>query len=564
MLFKFTLCLFTSIVNKEFVCDIDKFSYLVAPLTQYAPIHENSFDFIDWYEVEKAITHKHLKVELDDMSKLEDAVIIDYSDNLRRYFVQSICYDLNPLSPIPQGTAIREKGCQNFVKKISRVMNFLQPIPGALPILKGRTATYVIPEFCKEYSIKASVFRSVLLLPSIFTRLDSQLLALELKHRLDLPIDDEYMLSALTTPSANMEMNYERLKTLGDSFLKFCVTVRLYVSFPEKHEGQLHNQPWRPANMITITDDPENSKKNKVHDLADKTLADVFYEWNKNLPHVSLKDHKNVDFKRIEEICGYTFNHKHLIAEALTHASLPNSTTSCYHRLEFLGNAILDFLTVKYLYEKYPDSPLGIITDLKNASVNKQILGAICEVVGLQKHIIHFSAKLLSAITNFSSIVEDMREKNEDHGEYWSDLEVPKVMSDVIESMLGAIFVDSMFDPKAPQKLFDLWIKPVLSKHVTPDTLKVHPVKQLTEIIQKHGCAQFLLRNIMTENTEMESQQCTIFVHDTVVGHASSMSNIQAARKLAAQVVLEKIEKNETYLDSVCSCSAFPKNDNKQ
>ncbi|CAJ0823100.1 2118_t:CDS:1 [Entrophospora sp. SA101] len=114
MLFKFTLCLFTSIVNKEFVCDIDKFSYLVAPLTQYAPIHENSFDFIDWYEVEKAITHKHLKVELDDMSKLEDAVIIDYSDNLRRYFVQSICYDLNPLSPIPQGTAIREKGCQNF------------------------------------------------------------------------------------------------------------------------------------------------------------------------------------------------------------------------------------------------------------------------------------------------------------------------------------------------------------------------------------------------------------------------------------------------------------------
>nr|CAG8438547.1 9096_t:CDS:2 [Entrophospora candida] len=649
MLFKFTLRLFTSIVNKEFACDIDKFSYLVAPLTQYAPIHENSFDFIDWCEVEKAITHKHLKIELDDVSKLEDAVIIDYSDNLRRYFVQSICYDLNPLSPIPQGMAIREKGCQNFgefykktfelevenldqplikVKKISRVMNFLQPIPGALPILKGRTATYVIPEFCKEYSIKASVFRSALLLPSIFTRLDSQLLALELKHRLDLPIDDEFMLSALTTPSANMEMNYERLETLGDSFLKFCVTVRLYVSFPEKHEGQLHNQririicnktlyrsakrlrlyehinslpfnrrAWRPANMMTITDDPENSKKNRVHDLADKTLADVveallgaayltgeeqaglkcaralevpfdditeweqFSQWNKNLPRVSIKDHKSVDIKRIEEICGYTFNNKNLIAEALTHASLPNSTTSCYQRLEFLGDAILDFLTVKYLYEKYPDSPPGIITDLKDASVNNQILGAICEVVGLQKHIIHFSSKLLSAITNFSSIIEDMREKNEDYGEYWSDLEVPKVMSDVIESMLGAIFVDSMFDPKAPQKLFDLWIEPVLSKHVTPDTLKVHPVKKLTEIIQKHGCAQFLLRNITTENIDMESQQCTIFVHDTVVGRASSMSNIRAARKLAALVVLEKIEKDETYLDSVCTCSAFPRDD---
>ncbi|CAG8587989.1 9073_t:CDS:1, partial [Scutellospora calospora] len=98
-----------------------------------------------------------------------------------------------------------------------------------------------------------------------------------------------------------------RLETLGDSFLKFCVTNRLYVMFPDKHEGQLHCQririicnkqlyrgakklhlyeyitlspfnrrKWRPANTITSVDDPNMlEQKKKLHELADKTLADV-------------------------------------------------------------------------------------------------------------------------------------------------------------------------------------------------------------------------------------------------------------------------------------------------
>ncbi|CAG8501123.1 553_t:CDS:1 [Scutellospora calospora] len=79
------------------------------------------------------------------------------------------------------------------VRKISKVMNFLQPVPGFLPILtKGRTATYVTPEFCKQYPIRASVFRSALMLPAIFTRLDSLLLAIELRTQLDLDIKDDY------------------------------------------------------------------------------------------------------------------------------------------------------------------------------------------------------------------------------------------------------------------------------------------------------------------------------------------------------------------------------------
>ncbi|CAG8634049.1 16813_t:CDS:2 [Funneliformis mosseae] len=646
--FKFTLRTFTSIVNKEFICEFENFPYLVVPLVRNTPINEQTLDFIDWESMEIAVNEKHAPIDLNKVSDMEDAVIIDYSDNLRRYFVQSIRHDLSPLSPIPEGMVLREVGCKNFaeyykksfdldmkhpeqplfqVRKISKVMNFLQPVPGAIPTLKGRTATFVIPEFCKEYTITASIFRSALMLPAILTRINSQLLALELRLKMDLPIRDDLLLVALTTPSANMEMNYERLETLGDSFLKFCVTIRLYVMFPDKHEGQLHCQririicnkqlyrsakklhiyeyitslpfnrrAWRPTNMITTVDEPEMLEQLKKHGLADKTLADVieamlgaaylsgnvdaalkcaaavevpfdditewdhFHQKNKNPPRVNQKALKCVDVEKVEKICEHTFKNKILIVEALTHASLPNSSTSCYQRLEFLGDAILDFMTVKYLFEKYPNGTPGMITDLKDASVNNQFLGAVCEVIGLQRHIIHFSPKLMAGMTDFVNIVDGMRNKGEAVGEYWSDLDVPKVMSDVVESMLGAVFVDSEFDPAAPQRLFDIWIKPILDVHVTPETLKVHPVKKLTEYMQKIGCTSLLLRNHTSEEKETESQRCTIFIHDSPVSHGKS-NNIRAARKIAAQAVYDKIENEPGYLESVCSCSALPKDD---
>ncbi|CAG8741190.1 35674_t:CDS:2 [Gigaspora margarita] len=646
IIFKFTLRIFTSITNKEFECEFEKFTYLVAPLVRNAPINENFFDYFDWEGMKKAVTEKQLPIDLDNISDLEDAVIIDYSDNLRRYFVQTICYDLNPLSPIPDGMTIREAGCQNFaefykrhfdlelqipdqpllrVRKISKVMNFLQPVPGSLPVMKGRTATYVVPEFCKQYPIRASVFRSALMLPAIFKRLDSQLLALELRSRFDIPMRDDLLLEAITTPSANMEMNYERLETLGDSFLKFCVTNRLYVMLPDKHEGQLHCQririicnrqlyrgakklhlyeyitsspfnrrAWRPANMLANIDDADILKQNKVHELADKTLADVveamlgaaymsgqvdaalkcaialdiqmegiekwddFHINNKNKPRVNAKALGQVNIERVEEICGHTFKNKILIVEALTHASLPNSATPCYQRLEFLGDAVLDFMTVKYLFEKFPDGAPGIMTDLKDAAVNNQVLGAICERIGLHKHIIHFSNKLMGGITEFVNIVNKLREKNEAVGEYWSDLDVPKVMSDVVESMMGAIFVDSEFDPAALQKVFDIWIKPILTEHVTPETLKVHPVKKLTEFMQKEGCSEILLRNHTSEESDV--QKCTIFIHEKPVAHAGS-SNIRAARKLAAQQILDKIDNDPKYLEKICTCSTLTRSD---
>ena len=41
---------------------------------------------------------------------------------------------------------------------------------------------------------------------------------------------------------------------------------------------------------------------------------------------------------------GYVFTHKPLLVEALTHASYSAAATPCYQRLEYLGDAVLDYI----------------------------------------------------------------------------------------------------------------------------------------------------------------------------------------------------------------------------
>ncbi|MCK4449819.1 MAG: ribonuclease III, partial [Anaerolineae bacterium] len=56
----------------------------------------------------------------------------------------------------------------------------------------------------------------------------------------------------------------------------------------------------------------------------------------------------------LEKTLEITFNDKSLLQRALTHRSYlnekPDYPLSDNERLEFLGDAVLDFLTAKYLY----------------------------------------------------------------------------------------------------------------------------------------------------------------------------------------------------------------------
>lgn len=247
MLKKFNLLMASSITNRDFTCTLDAFPYFLAPLTMEASQPQSSSNplsmdvgylmaNIDWNEIKKANEKELTPLVWEQNGHLNDTILIDYADNSRKYFVEKVCHHLTPQSPIDKSIAIREIEYDSLVdfyekkfkvevtkfdqpiiivRKISKVMNYLSPRTAMESKIRKSTASLVIPEFCKQFFISASVFQTWMIVPSIMTRVDSVLLAQEARKRYHLNITDEHMLTAYTTPSANMEMNYERLETLG-------------------------------------------------------------------------------------------------------------------------------------------------------------------------------------------------------------------------------------------------------------------------------------------------------------------------------------------------------------
>jgi dsRNA-specific ribonuclease len=584
---KYTIEIFSAISNKAYECDLNEIAYFVVPLK--AEVHNDiGIDSLDWTEIERVVEKQSPMLDLGQLDNYLDRIIVDQSDNFRRYFFHQVRYDMSPISDVPLEYQGREIGYKSFadyyeqalsrvpeimdqamieVLRITKVLNYLSPVANIEEKAPKRTAQFIIPEFCHLYPISASMYRTAMLIPSIMMHIDAVLLVKEVNEKLETSIDDTLLLEAFTTPSANMDSDYERLETLGDSFLKFIATIRLYIMYPQSHEGQLHcqririicnkalyrgarrlqlykhitSQPfnrrrWRPPHFKLETDDEGDLRvKLRRHELSDKTLADIveatlgaaylsggvelglksaialqipfdhMTEWKhfsetyiESRAHIKTwikeKSIRRLKLDHIEQITGYRFRNPLLAVEALTHASEPNSTVPCYQRLEFLGDGILDFLVVKYLFHKYPGYEPGQMTDIKDACVNNRVLGTMCMEIGLNKHIIHFSNKLMGAITQFAREIELIQDRDEKVGEYWSDLDVPKVLSDVVESVLGAIFVDSGFDFEVVQRSFSFFMLPFFDKYVQPDILKVHPLKTLTMGLQKLHCYGLLLR----------------------------------------------------------------------
>jgi endoribonuclease Dicer len=52
------------------------------------------------------------------------------------------------------------------------------------------------------------------------------------------------------------------------------------------------------------------------------------------------------DQLKIEDLVGYKFKNRKLLMQAFTHASMVNTNSPCYQRLEFLGDAVLEVFTL--------------------------------------------------------------------------------------------------------------------------------------------------------------------------------------------------------------------------
>lgn len=93
------------------------------------------------------------------------------------------------------------------------------------------------------------------------------------------------------------------------------------------------------------------------------------------------------DLVLLEQKLGVQFNDYSLLSRALTHRSFlnenPETALEDNERLEFLGDAVLDFVVGAYLYHRYPEMDEGELTSLRAALVQAKSLAAFARQIEL-------------------------------------------------------------------------------------------------------------------------------------------------------------------------------------
>jgi ribonuclease-3 len=89
----------------------------------------------------------------------------------------------------------------------------------------------------------------------------------------------------------------------------------------------------------------------------------------------------------LEQQLGVEFNDSSLLLRALTHRSFLNENPGLAlednERLEFLGDAVLDFLVGAYLYNRFPEVDEGELTMLRAALVRTNTLAGFAGRLGV-------------------------------------------------------------------------------------------------------------------------------------------------------------------------------------
>ncbi|KAI1825945.1 hypothetical protein F4861DRAFT_144206 [Xylaria intraflava] len=280
---------------------------------------------------------------------------------------------------------------------------------------------------------------------------------------------------------------------------------------------------------------------------------------------------------KIEKKMGYKFKYPRLLRCAFTHPSfgsilegIPN-----YQRLEFLGDALLDMACVDYLFQKFPSADPQWLTEHKMAMASNQFLGCLCVSLDLQKHMLSMTSGLQSEIADYVQTITDARTQAEETAEasglgraayarnYWmGEKRPPKCLPDLVESYVGALFVDSEYDYEQVQSFFNIHVLPYFEDMNLYDTYaNNHPVTLLSNILStEFHCAHW---SILCSETDDESDEFTakkvaaaIVIHGAVRENAFSESGRYAKLKVAQKLLrrLKDMSVGDFKTTFNCSC----------
>lgn len=221
-----------------------------------------------------------------------------------------------------------------------------------------------------------------------------------------------------------------------------------------------------------------------------------------------------MDLKNFQERLGYTFKDEAMLKTALTHTSYANeNNTTSYERLEFLGDAVLQLLTSKYIYNTYPDFSEGKMSKMRANIVCEETLFQIAEKLDIGSCAILGKGEEMTGGRHRASVLADM-----------------------VEATLAAIYLDGGIE-KAQEIIFDAYGH-IIDKAARGELNKDYKTA-LQEKLQTDGSVN--IEYTLTKD-EGPAHDKTFFmqvsVNGTVLGQGEGKTK-QQAQQQAAKNALE-------------------------
>jgi len=219
-----------------------------------------------------------------------------------------------------------------------------------------------------------------------------------------------------------------------------------------------------------------------------------------------------IDYGEFEELIGYKFQDRTLLELSLTHRSFSHNRSQridSNERLEFLGDSVLGLVISEQLYYDHPDLREGELTKTKALLVNESTLASIGEEIGLNGFIQLSADEERSGGRARSSIV-----------------------SDAVESVIGAIYLDGGLDPA----------KAFITRYIyarKDDILSNKSLRnfkgELLELVQARGNGMPHYDVVSEKGPDhKKSFNVAVSVGDRMLGRGTGTSKKEAEQKAAA------------------------------
>jgi ribonuclease-3 len=175
-----------------------------------------------------------------------------------------------------------------------------------------------------------------------------------------------------------------------------------------------------------------------------------------------LKQRRKGRKMELEQKIGYTFKNKELLNQALTHTSYAyEHGKESNEKLEFLGDSILEYISSKYIYNKYPKLKEGEMTKVRATVVCEKSLHKVALKNEFNRYL--YLGK--------SEIVTGGNKR-------------PAILADSVEAVIAAIYIDGGLEEAEKFIIENLKSEiEIATKNVGEKDYKT----VLQEKLQKHG-----------------------------------------------------------------------------